>query len=603
MPRLSAILAFIVAFLASLPALAREPVDGPFFYRFGEAAPARAEPGDGWTRVERLSDVPKRGGDSLWVVTALPASVARHDALLVPAVYVRFAAYLDGERIGGDESADAGGHAFHLVPLPDEHAGWLSLHVTSDYTKTGFRGDMFIGSEAEHVSALVRRDAGRAVLVVIFLLIALGSLVFGVRGEVRSAYLGLAVWSMCAAVWTGFYTAIREVLLPEPRFWITAWGISLAGLGPSLLLYLRAVLGGDGSKSARVITALFWVNTVSSAVGVTILLTGASTAVSNPFLYVHRTLIGITAIAIVVLLAVRVRANEDARTLAAGMVVYMLLSIRDVLVSVGAISEARVVTPWGILVLIGCAAWVLRRRVVRLRARALALAEEVVVHAREREMMLRDMHDGLGRITTSISMLTEVARRDRASDKPLDAIFALAREGSDEIRTFMRGLDAEADDWPSMLALLRDRASALVDALGGSYRLEADMADGVPAPSPYLLVHLLRVFQEGLTNALKHADEPSVVAVLAVDGEGVTLTLTNDGVRAVARKAGTGIGLGAGLANMRARARELGGALTLTHDPDLATMELVLRIPLPLAYDGVAHVEPARSATHRDRRG
>jgi hypothetical protein len=414
LPRAWAIFSFLFVLHGSFGARAETKLDGPFYYRFGEATPAHAQPGEGWTRAKRLSDIPKRGGDSLWVDTAIEPVDGHRPTLMVPAVYVRFLAYFDGELIGGDDSGAAAGRAFHLVPLTTPNRGWLSLHVMSDYTKTGFRGDLSIGSEAELVTAIVRRDAGRAALVVVFLLIAFGSFILAVRTEERLAYLGLAMWSACAAIWTGFYTAIRDLLWPQPSFWIAAWAISLAGASPSLLLYLREVLfGGDRqARGARIVHGFLVANVVSSAVGLSMLAFSVPASTSNAFWYLHRTLVGLTAVIIATMLGIRARQGDvEAQALGAGMLVYMVFAVRDVLVSLAVIDEAQVITPWGIFVLVVCAAWVLRRRVDKLRQRALQLAGEVVVHAQEREMMLRDMHDGVGRITTSISMFRSRGQR------------------------------------------------------------------------------------------------------------------------------------------------------------------------------------------------
>jgi signal transduction histidine kinase len=78
--------------------------------------------------------------------------------------------------------------------------------------------------------------------------------------------------------------------------------------------------------------------------------------------------------------------------------------------------------------------------------------------------------------------------------------------------------------------------------------------------------------------------------------------MLNDGVLDEPRKRGTGIDMGAGMMNMRARAATLGGALALEHDAEAGTMELVLQIPLPLAYDQAADVKPAGVDADRDSR-
>jgi signal transduction histidine kinase len=197
-------------------------------------------------------------------------------------------------------------------------------------------------------------------------------------------------------------------------------------------------------------------------------------------------------------------------------------------------------------------------------------------------------------------MLAEVAKRAPERGAPLDSIAALASEGSDEIRAFMRGLDPEASDWSSLEASLRERATRVVEQLGGAYEVSMTIAPDVPNPSPYLYVHLLRVFQEALTNALKHASSPTIDVALSATSERIVLEVRNDAVTQ-AQQGKKGINMGAGMANMKARAQDLGGSLAFSIDGEFATV--VLSIPLPLRYAGERREDELRTPDPRRDRG
>jgi signal transduction histidine kinase len=65
-------------------------------------------------------------------------------------------------------------------------------------------------------------------------------------------------------------------------------------------------------------------------------------------------------------------------------------------------------------------------------------------HLIDREKILRDLHDGLGGITTNIHLLTEMCRGASSPDevrRTLDAILDLANEGLTEIKGFLTSMD------------------------------------------------------------------------------------------------------------------------------------------------------------------
>jgi signal transduction histidine kinase len=81
---------------------------------------------------------------------------------------------------------------------------------------------------------------------------------------------------------------------------------------------------------------------------------------------------------------------------------------------------------------------------------------------------------------------------------------------------------------------------------------------------------LYRIAQEALNNALKHAVATNVVVRLTTDN-GVTVLEVEDDGRGFVVDSADGRG-GMGLANMRERARRLGGSLAILSDPGRGTI-------------------------------
>jgi PAS domain S-box-containing protein len=198
-------------------------------------------------------------------------------------------------------------------------------------------------------------------------------------------------------------------------------------------------------------------------------------------------------------------------------------------------------------------------------------------HLAEKEKLLRDMHDGIGGITTNISMLAELAKSsDTPADikKTLSTISDLAREGLSEIRNFMSSLDARDMSWQTLLAELRNQGNAMIGPHGMSFDLTASIDNSDDQPGSLLCLNLFKIYREALTNIVKHAQAKSVKAEFSINKSRLRLTIQDDGKGVGAGRVG-----GRGLANIHTRAKDLGGAIMLTGQRGTC---LTLEIPLPL---------------------
>jgi signal transduction histidine kinase len=88
--------------------------------------------------------------------------------------------------------------------------------------------------------------------------------------------------------------------------------------------------------------------------------------------------------------------------------------------------------------------------------------------------------------------------------------------------------------------------------------------------------HLLQVFGEGLSNVGRHAHASKIEAVVAVEDEWLSFSLSDDGVGV-----SDGPSAGSGLRNMSTRAENLGGTFTISRRKPTGTI-VVWRVPLLL---------------------
>lgn len=208
--------------------------------------------------------------------------------------------------------------------------------------------------------------------------------------------------------------------------------------------------------------------------------------------------------------------------------------------------------------------------------------------AEERARMAREMHDSVGHYLTVVNVGLENAQRFRTT-RP-DA----AWEEVGQAKNLTREALAETRRWVRALKplTLEDRAgpdamAALARSFEGTgWAVGFDVA-GAPRdlPGETELV-LYRALQEGLTNALRHANAQRVRASLAFDdGDGghVRLTVADDGRGAPDDTAGAtrehppdG---GFGLAALHERAEAAGGTVSPASAPDGG---FVLRVELPV---------------------
>jgi signal transduction histidine kinase len=233
-------------------------------------------------------------------------------------------------------------------------------------------------------------------------------------------------------------------------------------------------------------------------------------------------------------------------------------------------------TQWFYALCIGLAAigvwtaFVLRRKRLEERFRAV-LAERVRVAG--------EIHDSLAQGFASATMLLDsvdkVVPQDSALRNRLKTIrFILASNLADarSMIATLRGHSTASDDLPSALRRLVDRLTNLSPA-----KIELT-CDKVPAAPVAAQQELLRICQEAINNAIKHANPNHIWVKLELTSpKTLALTVRDDGcgfdVSAVLGSEGGHFGL----AGLSERAERIGGKLTVDSTPGSGTtIELVL---------------------------
>lgn len=170
----------------------------------------------------------------------------------------------------------------------------------------------------------------------------------------------------------------------------------------------------------------------------------------------------------------------------------------------------------------------------------------------ERARLLQDVHDGFG------SQLASARLRMRHGALPPTAIDELLRECQDDLHLVVDTLGNEALSLRDALVDFRHRCQKRLAY--EPLRITWDLRlTGCPPVANRPALQMLRILQEALNNAVKHARAREIRIEAAYQPTGrIALSVSDDGVGMP-----EDIKAGRGLANMRSRARDLGADFRL----------------------------------------
>jgi signal transduction histidine kinase len=176
----------------------------------------------------------------------------------------------------------------------------------------------------------------------------------------------------------------------------------------------------------------------------------------------------------------------------------------------------------------------------------------------ERTRIARDLHDGAAADLAAIVWKAEALRAEAGTDAEqraqLDTLVTRASDGIDELRSIVWSLRRPSQPWDELVAYVRQRCRELCDGRV-TLRVVAEDEEGTGEVPGALATELLRVAQEGVRNALRHA-RATRISVRLSPGPPLESVVEDDGLgvpeEAIARSRG-------GLSHFRARAEACGG--------------------------------------------
>jgi PAS domain S-box-containing protein len=208
----------------------------------------------------------------------------------------------------------------------------------------------------------------------------------------------------------------------------------------------------------------------------------------------------------------------------------------------------------------------------------LQLQDEIVRAGEdERQRIGQDLHDGLCQLLAAILMKTEALlnnamRPSLTRTRRIQSVTALLKQAIEQARSLSRGLQP-VDPGPDGLML---SLHTLAEATQNLHRINCtcQIEPPVSIPDHERAVHLFRIAQEAVNNAVKHGSPTLIKIELAQNLDEVVLTVTNDGVQFFTSSRSAGMGLKI----MQFRAQRIGASLEVYAGPKAGT---IVRCVLP----------------------
>lgn len=179
------------------------------------------------------------------------------------------------------------------------------------------------------------------------------------------------------------------------------------------------------------------------------------------------------------------------------------------------------------------------------------------VLAEERSRLMRDMHDGMGGHLISTLSLIET---DNEKNEPLRESLQMAL---DDLRMMINSMEDVEGDVLTVLAMLRQRLEPRLNKAGISIQWRVEEIPRLSDLGPDKSLQLLRIFQEAVTNVLKHSAASQITFITAQKtnekGAPCVYIECRDNGKGFA-KLSNQINPGHGLININYRAEKMGGS-------------------------------------------
>ena len=234
---------------------------------------------------------------------------------------------------------------------------------------------------------------------------------------------------------------------------------------------------------------------------------------------------------------------------------------------------------------------VVRARVDLLEKSRQLEGEIISISERERQRIGRDLHDGLCQYLAAISFTADWLRRDLHDEShprtgTAGEIMDLLQDAITRAREMARGLSPVDRDEGGLEAALEELAASTARLTGVACSFLCD--EPTLVRDNVLAVHLFRIAQEAINNALRHGRAKTVIIALEASHGELVLRVSDDGTGFDPTRRDRG---GMGLNIMRYRTDAVGGTLEIYSNVPTGTV-VACTISYPVAAAPVPSLAP-----------
>jgi two-component system sensor histidine kinase DegS len=208
------------------------------------------------------------------------------------------------------------------------------------------------------------------------------------------------------------------------------------------------------------------------------------------------------------------------------------------------------------------------------------VSSELQIVENERRYVARELHDGVAQTTQQLILQASLCRkllerrRLETLAEELDTLEARAQQASQQVRLLIADMNPPRGESDALFVeWIRAEIDTHLTRGGPPTDFECLAQQPIPTLPDTTRIAILRILQESLLNARKHAQAQHVIVTLLFEENSLRLTVKDDGrgfspAELQARPPGAGT---AGLQSMRARAQALGGKFKVQTGPGQGT--------------------------------
>lgn len=205
--------------------------------------------------------------------------------------------------------------------------------------------------------------------------------------------------------------------------------------------------------------------------------------------------------------------------------------------------------------------WTIRPIQQLAQSRMLFLRRSMFAQESERQRLRQELHDGIGQSMTSVLLRLRAIEESPKSVELRSDISEIRKTGAEilvELRRLVSGLHPAVLDTLSLPGAIEKLANDMSPSTKASITTSIDQAVHDICFERSYATAVYRIVQEGLTNAIKHADASAIHVTLSHSDNVLHVRVQDNGV-GLSKSRSNSNSFGSGLISIRERAMSVGG--------------------------------------------